>query len=181
MMGKRYLFVFCFYLASFFSVCYAGDIALMDVFNTDDWSCKKAIVSYDDITQGLKIRKSGFTPNWGSAKLELGKINVSDPEENNLRFEVGDLNGKYAINIHYGGKDLYDSQYIELQDSTNMAGEQKYNISETLRSAGLSDLQEIQLEIKVIDDDDQPGNAMVLFENLTFGYDDNFAVIPSRK
>jgi len=176
-MYKKYLLALaCFFVLLFSLPVFAKEVVLMTVFSLDDWSCTRAAALYDNASQELRLQKTGFTPDWGSAKLELGKINISDPQENYLKFEPGDLNGNYAVNIHYGGKGLYSSQFIKIQDKTNMTGERKYNISEALRSAGLSGAQEVQLEFILFDNEDQPGQAMIVLKNLAFGYDDNFAI-----
>ncbi len=180
----RLIFVFCCLIvfSSAQKLSYANDISLMDKFSWRDWENDGAEIFYNNTTKEIRIQKDSFRfePKWGSAKVEFGTINVSDPGDNNLTFEIVDLDGLYSVTIHYGGRDKYDSQYIKVQDDTDMAGERKYNISRALSDIGLKDEQQIQLELTVIDNDEQPGGGVMVIKNLVFGYDDNFAVIPSR-
>lgn len=179
-MKKNNLPVFCcLAIISFFlDSGYAYDVSLMDKFAESDWICNGAQIAYNYTTREIKISKVPlrFKPDWARAKLDLGKINVSDLQNNTLSFDIEDLNGQYSLTIRYGGSDQYDTHSISIQDKTFFTGACRYNISQTLRNKGLEGEQQIQLEFMIYDDPDLPADAAMVIQNLIFVYDD--ALLP---
>ncbi len=140
--------------------------SVMSQYSQDQWLDAGATVSYTGWSNEVVIRKSRPTPAWGGAILELGALDLSRP--NHLTFEVVGLRGQYAVMVHYGGMQRYETQHVKIQEDTSMMGKQEYDVREALRMEGLRGPQKIAIQILVIDPLDEPGAGMVRLKHLMF-------------
>ncbi len=139
---------------------------LIDKYSSGQWKDAGAEVNYNVFTKDITFRKSKPAPAWGGTILEIGAIDLS--KDYYLKFDVVDLHGLYAAAIHYGGWPNYERNFVKIQYDTTIKGEQEYNVSEALRSIGLTGKQQIALYIAVIDPRGEEQTAILRLKKLSF-------------
>ena len=165
-----FIFMICFILMGFF--CYmrstnAIEVSLMEQYPQERWLNSGAKIFFDKSNNEVLIKKDQLTPAWGGVILEIGTIDIS--KDSYLKFNVVNLKGQYAVAVHFGGPEQYETHLVKVQEDTTILGSQEYNVSEALRMQGLSGEQQIAIQILVIDPQGEPEQGMVRLKELSFG------------
>lgn len=152
-----------------------------DYYSEQAWVNRGAIVTYNVSNHDVKISRDRMrsSGSQGAAFMDLGRFDLS--QDYHLVFDASDIDGFFAIVLHYAAMDPAGANSIEVQSKTDMEGSKDYDITQILSDNGISGKRQLGLEIVVMDDPLQDEVGTTVLNDLRLVSDLGFADTPDEE